>query len=102
MANQLLHPHIEHMPLSVTMRNVILTLACPHCGHSLVKTGAWCMVVSRYTCECCRKLVSFGYREKLALFQANAQLDKNCPRTRVPSRPLFRSGRAQTLTTGQA
>jgi transposase-like protein len=58
------------MPLSMKLRNAALAFGCPHCGHTLVKSGAWFMGTKRFTCGGCGREVRLTYEAKLALFEA--------------------------------
>ena len=59
------------MTLSATLHDAVLTLFCPHCGHSFHKKGSWVKVVRQYACDSCHQPVIMGYEEKLAIFHAN-------------------------------
>ena len=61
------------MPLSDSLRYVDLTFNCPHCGHALVKSGAWFQSVSHFKCEGCQRDVQLTYDDKVALFDNHAQ-----------------------------
>ena len=56
------------MPLCTRLRDVELTLACPHCGHALRKPGKWFMVAPCFKCEGCGRIIRITYGDKIALF----------------------------------
>ena len=62
------------MPLDSALHAKVLTLNCPHCNHSLVRTGAWFMAMSRFECTKCRGQILMTYDDKLALFGKHANL----------------------------
>ena len=62
------------MSLSPRLRRVDLRLECKHCGHPLIKNGAWFMTVARFMCEGCKREVTVTYSDKVALFAKYAHL----------------------------
>ena len=56
------------MPLSTKLRDVELTLAYPHCGHALRKSGKWFMVAPYFKCEGRGRIIRITYGDKVALF----------------------------------
>jgi DNA-directed RNA polymerase subunit RPC12/RpoP len=59
------------MTLSATLNQAILTIRCPHCGHSFDKKGSWVKVVRQYACDRCHQRVIMGYDARLAIFHEN-------------------------------
>ena len=45
-----------------------------HCGHPLIKNGAWFMTVAHFRCEGCKREVTVTYSDKVALFDKHAHL----------------------------
>ena len=62
------------MSLSPRLRDVDLKLECKHCGHLLIKKGAWFMTVHHFRCEGCKREVAVTYSDKVALFNKHAHL----------------------------
>ena len=62
------------MSLSTRLRRVDLKLECKHCGHPLIKKGAWFMTVAHFRCEGCKREVTVTYSDKVALFNKHAHL----------------------------
>jgi hypothetical protein len=57
------------MPLSDSMKDLLLTYECPHCGHPITRPGIWFKSVSRFECQRCVQEVRIGYREKVSLYE---------------------------------
>src|SRR3978361_453222 len=60
------------MTLSAILLTVEMTFECPHCGHTLVKTGNWFQTIGRFQCKGCQDAVRLSYKDKLALFAPDA------------------------------
>ena len=60
------------MSLSARLRPIDLRLECKHCGHPLIKNGAWFMTVAHFRCERCKREVTVTYSDKVALFDKHA------------------------------
>jgi hypothetical protein len=73
------------MPLSSLLRQVELTLACKHCGHSLIKKGDWFVVAHRFKCKGCNREVPITYSDKIALFGKHVHLSRPSPRPSLAS-----------------
>jgi transposase-like protein len=63
------------MPLSIHLTNAVMSHTCPNCCFNLQRTGGWFRALrQQYVCQACKKPVTFGYSEKLKLFDDHAQL----------------------------
>ncbi len=62
------------MPLAAGLRDKVLILNCPHCGHALAKSGAWFAAVSWFKCDGCGGKAPLTYTDKMALYDAHAHL----------------------------
>jgi len=62
------------MPLSNRLRQVNLTLECKHCGHAIVRTGNWFIVIAHFKCEACKRELQLSYSDKVALFAKHKHL----------------------------
>jgi DNA-directed RNA polymerase subunit RPC12/RpoP len=60
------------MTLSKALLDVLLSHACPRCGHKQEKKGSWFQTIGHYTCSSCGHIVRMGYDDKVRLFEANA------------------------------
>jgi transposase-like protein len=62
------------MSLSTQLRPIDLRLECKHCGHPLIKKGAWFLTAAHFRCEGCKREVTVTYSDKVALFDKHAHL----------------------------
>jgi hypothetical protein len=62
------------MSLSARLRPIDLRLECKHCGHPLIKNGAWFLTIAHFRCEGCKREVTVTYSDKVALFDKHAHL----------------------------
>ena len=62
------------MTLSSRLRDVDLALECQHCGHLIVKKGAWFMTASTFKCQECTGQLRLTYSDKVELFAKHARL----------------------------
>jgi hypothetical protein len=51
-----------------------LRLECKHCGHPLIKNGAWFLTAAHFRREGCRREVTVTYSDKGALFDKHSHL----------------------------
>jgi hypothetical protein len=59
------------LPVCVTST---LIFCCPHCGHALVRKGAWFQTVRGFKCGGCWRMLRLTYDDKVALFDKHAHL----------------------------
>jgi hypothetical protein len=56
------------MSIDQRLRKILMTYACPHCGHRLQKLGDWFYSTHEYICRSRKKAVLLGYSTKIKLF----------------------------------
>jgi hypothetical protein len=60
------------MPLTHSLDDTVLSLACPYCGHLLKKPGKSFFRAGKVRCTACSSVFKIRYEDKLRMF-ATAQ-----------------------------
>ena len=83
---------ISSGPITKAFDRILLSHACPHCGHQFQRTGAWFKAADQYRCEPCRQEVRLTYRDKVKLFRDHSALAKGSGVLDAFSSPSTRLG----------
>jgi endogenous inhibitor of DNA gyrase (YacG/DUF329 family) len=68
------------MGLPPELLHAEISMDCPHCAHSMIRSGYWFKTVQVIKCPKCSTEIEWGYQQKVALFDKHVKEMKDSAR----------------------